>query len=123
MCPQIDEEEPEEYVYVYSHKRVSVGGSRYEYLDTPRYCVGHGSYGTVFKGVDRRNGSAKPVAIKKMASSMVKPGELEALKRVRNPHLVMLIDICNELDHFTYLVMELMESVSGVESRLRGDIT
>lgn len=112
LCPQIDEEEPEEYVYVYSHKRVQIAGSSYEYIDSPRLCVGHGSYGTVFKGVDRRNGTAKPVAVKKMASSMVKPGELEALKRVRNPHLVMLIDICDELDHFTYLIMELMDSVS-----------
>ncbi|KAH7700160.1 Protein T07F12.4 [Aphelenchoides avenae] len=121
LCPQIDEEEPEEYVYVYSHKRVQIAGSSYEYIDSPRLCVGHGSYGTVFKGVDRRSGTAKPVAVKKMASSMVKPGELEALKRVRNPHLVMLIDICDELDHFTYLIMELMDS--DLDRHLKWDAT
>lgn len=43
-----------------------------------------------------------------MAQVNVKQNELEAMKRLQNPHLVQLIDICHEHDDMnTYLIMEL----------------
>lgn len=36
----------------------------------------------------------------------VKPDELEAMKCVRNDHLVTLIDVIGESEDITYLVME-----------------
>lgn len=34
--------------YVYTGMRVRIRG-RYEYIDSPNFCVGHGGFGDVFK--------------------------------------------------------------------------
>lgn len=40
----------------------------------------------------------------------MKPCELEAMKRVSNPNLVSLIDICDGTEELTYLIMELCDN-------------
>jgi len=87
---------------------VPIKAHTYEYLDSSAALIGHGSYGIVFRGVDR--GSHSVVAIKKMARWNVKPEELATMKRVRNPNLVSLIDVCDEGDDLTFLVMELCDN-------------
>lgn len=45
-----------------------------------------------------------------MAEINVKSNELEAMKRVQNPFLVALIDICHDENHLnTYIIMELCD--------------
>lgn len=100
----IDIDEP----YQYSGTVVPIKAHAYEYLDSSAALIGHGSYGIVFRGVDR--GSNSVVAIKKMARWNVKPEELATMKRVRNTNLVSLIDVCDEGDDLTYLVMELCDN-------------
>lgn len=52
----------------------------------------------------------RPVAIKRMAEINVKSNELEAMKRLQNPFLVSLVDICQDENHLnTYIVMELCD--------------
>lgn len=94
--------------YVYSEENVMISDGHYEYTDTASSLVGHGSYGTVFRGIDRR--TDQTIAVKKMLRINVKPSELEAMKRVSNPNLVSLIDICDETDDVTYLIMELCDN-------------
>ncbi|CAD5213791.1 unnamed protein product [Bursaphelenchus okinawaensis] len=104
--------DPDGIPYIYTGMRVKIRG-RYEYIDSAQFCVGHGAFGDVFKGYahDRLNKRKLPVAIKRMAQVNVKPYELEAMKRVQNPYLVRMIDICHEHDDLnTYLVMELCNS-------------
>uniref|UniRef100_A0A915CTN6 Protein kinase domain-containing protein n=1 Tax=Ditylenchus dipsaci TaxID=166011 RepID=A0A915CTN6_9BILA len=85
--PHPEQEEQPALDYIYSEKRVCFSGHQhyYEYLDTPASLVGHGSYGTVFKGLDHQTNDI--VAVKKMARINVKPDELETMKRVSNPTL------------------------------------
>jgi hypothetical protein len=96
--------------YEYSQKNMVIlkKGNRYEYLDTPSSCIGQGSFGIVFKGVNKTNGQL--VAIKKMSSMNVRPDELKTMQRVQNRHLVALIDICDNLDGLVYLIMELCDT-------------
>ncbi|CAD5219495.1 unnamed protein product [Bursaphelenchus xylophilus] len=104
--------DPDGIPYVYTGMRVKIRG-KYEYIDSAHYCVGHGAFGDVFKGYshDRFHKAKVPVAIKRMAQVNVKPHELEAMKRVKNPFLVSLIDICHEHDDLnTYVIMELCHS-------------
>lgn len=52
----------------------------------------------------------RSVAIKRMAEINVKSNELEAMKRVQNPFLVSLIDICRDENNLhTYIIMELCD--------------
>ncbi|KAI1716177.1 protein kinase domain-containing protein [Ditylenchus destructor] len=97
-----------EPLYVYSEEKVKISDGHYEYTDAASSLVGHGSYGTVFRGTDRH--TDKTIAIKKMLRINVKPCELEAMKRVSNPNLVSLIDICDGTEELTYLIMELCDN-------------
>lgn len=70
----------------------------------------------IANNLEKRN-----VAIKKVARVNLKPHELRAMKRVRHPNLVRLIDMCDadsenendkasqKFDTFTYLVMEMCD--------------
>uniref|UniRef100_A0A1I7YZ60 Protein kinase domain-containing protein n=1 Tax=Steinernema glaseri TaxID=37863 RepID=A0A1I7YZ60_9BILA len=93
---------------LYSNKTVSVRNGRFAYEDSELSCVGHGSYGIVFRGVEVDTGHA--VAVKKVARSSVKPDELKAMKALQSRYLVGLIDICNRDVETTYLVMELCDT-------------
>uniref|UniRef100_A0A7E4W1R5 Protein kinase domain-containing protein n=1 Tax=Panagrellus redivivus TaxID=6233 RepID=A0A7E4W1R5_PANRE len=97
----------EEYLYEYSNERISFANDRFDYDDVITACIGHGSFGTVFKGFDHK--SSKEVAIKKMYTVHVKPEELKTMQQVKNDHLVALIDICDEQKGVTHLVMELCD--------------
>ncbi|TMS36808.1 hypothetical protein L596_003889 [Steinernema carpocapsae] len=95
-------------VELYSHQTVSVQNGRFEYEDSELSCVGRGSYGIVFRGVEIDTG--RSVAVKKVARHSVKPDELKAMKALQSRYLVGLIDICNRDVETTYLVMELCDT-------------
>ncbi|KAE9553889.1 hypothetical protein FO519_002878 [Halicephalobus sp. NKZ332] len=98
----------EDYPYEYSNERVTFSKNRFEYSDSPGACVGHGSFGTVFKGFDKS--TSKEVAIKKMTTFNVKPNELKTMQRVSSDFLVALIEISDEKTGFTHVVMELCDT-------------
>lgn len=97
----------EDYLCEYSNERVTFANNRFEYFDSSSACVGHGSFGTVFKGIDKER--SQQVAIKKMSTFNVKPDELKAMQRVSSNYLVALIDISNENNEITHVVMELCD--------------
>jgi serine/threonine-protein kinase ULK/ATG1 len=97
----------EDYDYEYSHQLIAFGKNRFEYSDVPSKCIGHGSFGTVFKGYDFK--SSKAVAIKKMNNFNVKPDELKTMQSVSSGFLVSLVDICEEQAGITHIVMELCD--------------
>lgn len=98
-----DGNDDENQEMTYTGERVVIGAA-YEYDDAPSAFIGRGSYGIVYKGLEQNTNKA--VAIKKMLRLNVKPDELEAMKCVRNDHLVTLIDVIGESEDITYLVME-----------------
>lgn len=102
------EEENDFEDYVYSNECVIFSDNRFEYVDCATSCVGHGSFGTVFKGTDRL--LSKSVAIKRIPTFNVKPNELKAMQSVSSEFLVSLIAICNENTPITHIVMELCDT-------------
>jgi len=98
----------EDYPYEYSNERVTFSNNRFEYSDSATSCVGHGSFGTVFKGIDKSN--SQQVAIKKMTTFNVKPDELKTMQRVSSDYLVALIEISDENTGITHVVMELCDT-------------
>ena len=98
----------EDYPYEYSNERVTFSNNRFEYSDSAVSCVGHGSFGTVFKGFDKSN--SQHVAIKKMTTFTVKPDELKTMQRVSSEYLVALIEISDENTGITHVVMELCDT-------------
>lgn len=108
LTSSIAPEEEEEPEYEYSKQKVSLANNRYEYVETPSSCIGHGSFGIVFKGI--KKGSGEEVAVKKMSRLNVKQDELKTMQRVQNSFLVALIDICDEFDASVYLIMELCDT-------------
>lgn len=97
----------EDYLYEYSNQLVTFAKNRFEYSDMPSKCIGHGSFGTVFKGYDYKTSQA--VAIKKMNNICVKPDELKTMQSVSSGFLVSLVDICEEKTGITHIVMELCD--------------
>ncbi|KAI6176782.1 Protein kinase domain-containing protein [Aphelenchoides bicaudatus] len=99
--------------YEYTNSLINIGNQcEYEYLDTVDHNIGHGAYGDVYKGkaFDVGRQSFRPVAIKRMIEANVKCDELEAMKRIQNPFLVSLIDICHDENRFfAYIIMELCD--------------
>ncbi|KAI6241520.1 Protein kinase domain-containing protein [Aphelenchoides fujianensis] len=95
--------------FAYTNMRVQINDD-YEFIDSNRNLLGHGAYGDVFRGkaLKKTSSESRAVAIKRMAQMNVKENELKVMKRVQNPFLVQLIDICHdeEMQH-TFIVMEL----------------
>lgn len=67
-------------------------------------CIGVGSYGHVYRGLDLAKG--KEVAIKKLIKSDVKPNEIKVMKSINSRYLVKFIDV-HISDINLYIIMEL----------------
>lgn len=91
----------------FSNARITIDCDSYEYSDCSASCIGHGSFGHVFRGTDTTTG--KLVAIKKLACVNVKPNELKVMKAVRSRFLVGLIDIFVDSTENMFIIMELCD--------------
>uniref|UniRef100_A0A914RS97 Protein kinase domain-containing protein n=1 Tax=Parascaris equorum TaxID=6256 RepID=A0A914RS97_PAREQ len=91
----------------FSNDRISIDYESYEYRDCAASCIGRGSFGHVFRGIDNTSGMS--VAIKKMAKINVKPNELKVMKSVKSSFLVGLVDICVDSADSVYIIMELCD--------------
>uniref|UniRef100_A0A0R3RXF8 Protein kinase domain-containing protein n=1 Tax=Elaeophora elaphi TaxID=1147741 RepID=A0A0R3RXF8_9BILA len=80
----------------------------YNFSDCVASCIGNGSFGFVYRGVESSAG--KPVAIKKMPKVNVKLDEIKVMKAVKSNYLVSLIDTCikNDEDNI-YIITELCD--------------
>lgn len=100
---------------VYSNEIISIKDGKYEYEDSVNCLIGRGSFGHVFKGLDRRK--MNKVAVKRLTRLNVKPDELKAIKQVRDKNLVAFIDICDDGFDMTYFIMEYCDT--DLEKHLR----
>ncbi|KHN85963.1 Serine/threonine-protein kinase ULK2 [Toxocara canis] len=91
----------------FTNERVFVDYGSYEYRDCAASCIGHGSFGQVFRGIETTSGVQ--VAIKKMAKNNVKPNELKVMQSVSSRFLVALIDVCIDDADSAYIIMELCD--------------
>uniref|UniRef100_F1L969 Serine/threonine-protein kinase ULK2 n=1 Tax=Ascaris suum TaxID=6253 RepID=F1L969_ASCSU len=91
----------------FSNDRISIDYESYEYRDCAASCIGRGSFGHVFRGIDNTSGMS--VAIKKMAKINVKPNEMKVMKSVKSRFLVGLVDICVDSADSVYIIMELCD--------------
>uniref|UniRef100_A0A0N5AIB2 Protein kinase domain-containing protein n=1 Tax=Syphacia muris TaxID=451379 RepID=A0A0N5AIB2_9BILA len=77
------------------------------FRDSLSSCIGKGSFGVVYRGVETTTGKA--VAIKKLPKSQLKGNELKVMKAVTSKYLVALIDICTDNTDYMYIIMELCD--------------
>lgn len=82
---------------------VSIGD--YEFY--PRDKLGEGAYGSVYRGQQLSSGGM--VALKLIATSRLKEGELEAIVKAQSECVVQFLDVI-KTDHLTYIVMELCDT-------------
>lgn len=78
-----------------------------DYEFYPRDKLGEGAYGTVYRG--RQLSSGGEVALKLIATSRLKEGELEAIVKAQSECVVQFLDVV-KTDRLTYIVMELCDT-------------
>ncbi|VIO86100.1 serine/threonine protein kinase, putative [Brugia malayi] len=81
----------------------------FQYNDCIASCIGNGSFGFVYRGIESSTG--KPVAIKKLSKGSIKLDELKVMRAIKSDYLVGFTDNCikSDEDSSMYIIMELCD--------------